>query len=104
MNAFVAAIDLLFADPNLGREAWHRDGEGQFTQVRVIIKSPDDVVGFGEARIWAETTIVDMRVSELLEPRPGDQLTLGEETFVIQGEPKRDRERLVWTLDLRSEG
>ena len=31
MNAFVAAIDLLFADPNLGREAWHRDGEGQFT-------------------------------------------------------------------------
>ena len=45
----------------------------------------------------------DMRVSELSDPRPGDQLTLGDETFVIQGEPKRDRERLVWTLDLRPE-
>ncbi len=103
MNAFAAATDLLFADPNLGRAAWHRDGEGQFTPVRVILKSPDDVVGFGEARIWSETTIVDMRVSELSDPRPGDQLILGEETFVIQGEPKRDRERLVWTLDLRPE-
>ncbi len=49
MNAFAAATDLLFADPNLGRAAWHRDGEGQFTPVWVILKSPDDVVGFGEA-------------------------------------------------------
>jgi hypothetical protein len=35
-------------------------------------------------------------------PRPGDRLVLDGETFV-QGEPMRDRERLVWTLDTRPE-
>ena len=35
-------------------------------------------------------------------PRPGDQLTVDGETFVIQGEPeRRDPDRLVWTLDVR---
>jgi hypothetical protein len=36
-------------------------------------------------------------------PRPGDQLTVGGQTFVIQGEPeRRDPDRLVWTLDIRT--
>jgi hypothetical protein len=36
-------------------------------------------------------------------PRPDDQLTVGGETFAIQGEPeRRDPDRLVWTLDARS--
>jgi hypothetical protein len=25
---------------------------------------------------------------------------IGDETFLIQGEPRRDRERLIWTIDL----
>ena len=43
-----------------------------------------------------------MRASEVANPRPGDQLTLGSETFVVQGEPeRRDPDRLVWMLDVR---
>ncbi len=30
-----------------------------------------------------------------------DLIILGAESFVVQGEPIRDRERLIWTLDLR---
>jgi hypothetical protein len=31
---------------------------------------------------------------------PGDQLTVGGESFLMQGEPeRRDPDRLVWTLD-----
>jgi phage terminase large subunit-like protein len=34
--------------------------------------------------------------------RPGDQVTFGGDTFVIQGEPeRRDPDRFVWTLDVR---
>jgi hypothetical protein len=40
-------------------------------------------------------------VSEVAEPAAGDTLTVGGETFVVQGEPVRDREQLVWTLDVR---
>ena len=55
------------------------------------------------ARLWSETTRFDLRVSEVASPRPGDRLVLDGETFVVQGEPVRDRERLVWTLDVRPE-
>ena len=34
-------------------------------------------------------------------PRPGDVIVIGADSHVIQGEPLRDRERLIWTLDLR---
>jgi hypothetical protein len=37
------------------------------------------------------------------DPRPGDCLVLDGVTLVIQGQPARDRERLVWTLDTRTE-
>jgi hypothetical protein len=36
-------------------------------------------------------------------PAPGDRILIGAEGFTIQGEPIRDRERLVWTLDLQPE-
>jgi hypothetical protein len=43
-----------------------------------------------------------VRPSEVPSPRPGDQLALDGETFVVQGEPeRRDPDRLVWTLDTR---
>ena len=99
MTAFLAALDLLFADPNLAHEAWHRDSEGQFSRIRIIPRRSDDVTTFGAARLVSETMRFDVRVSELPAPRPNEQILLGEETFLIQGEPIRDRERLVWTIE-----
>jgi len=40
-------------------------------------------------------------VAEVPAPRPGDRLEIDSDAFLIQGEPVRDRERLVWTVDLR---
>jgi hypothetical protein len=60
-------------------------------------------VGFGETRIHAEMATVELRASEVANPRSGDQLSAGGETFVVQGEPeRRDPDRLVWSLDVRS--
>lgn len=99
MTAFAVAVDLLFADPNLSHEAWHRVSEGQFTRIRIIMRRNDDVTTFGAARLVSETLRFDVRVSELPAPRPDEQILLGDETFLIRGEPIRDRDRLIWTIE-----
>jgi hypothetical protein len=52
--------------------------------VRVIAKRPDTIMGFGETRIHTEAATFEVRASEIASPRPGDQLTVGTETFVVR--------------------
>ena len=100
-SVFASAIDGLFADSNIARDATYIAHGGTPQLVRVITRRADEVTGFGEARLWSETTRVDLRVSEVANPRPGDRIEIEGEAFNIQGEPMRDRERLVWTVNLR---
>ncbi len=92
---------MLFADPNLGRDAVYIADGGTPVLVRVVTRRADAVTDFGEARLWSETTRVDLRVAEVPNPRPGERIEIDGDAFLIQGEPVRDRERLVWTVDLR---
>jgi hypothetical protein len=101
MSIFATAIDNLFADPAIARDATYTAEGGSPVAVRVVLRRPDEITGFGDARLWSETTRVDLRVVEVSNPRPGDALEIDGEAFLIQGEPVRDRERLVWTIDLR---
>ena len=101
MTAFAAAIDGLFADGNIARDAVYVAEGGAPQLVRVVTRRADEVTGFGDARLWSETTRVDLRVAEAPAPRPGDRIEIEGDAFLIQGEPVRDRERLVWTVDLR---
>ncbi|TBN43594.1 MULTISPECIES: head-tail joining protein [Paracoccus] len=101
MIAVVAALDALFADGNIARDGVYVADGGTPVLVRVVTRRTDEVTGFGEARIWSETTRIDLRVAEVPNPRPGDRLEIDGDAFLIQGEPVRDRERLVWTVDLR---
>lgn len=101
MSIFSAAIDNLFADPAIARDATYTADGGTPVIVRAVMRRADEITGFGEARLWSETTRIDLRVAELPAPRPGDRIEIDGEAFLIQGEPVRDRERLVWTLDLR---
>ena len=101
MTVFQGAVDATFAA--FGIDAVYTPaGGGEPISVRIIAKRPDEIIGFGETRIHAETTTFEVRASEVSSPGPGDQLTVGGESFVIQGEPeRRDPDRLVWTLDVR---
>lgn len=101
MSVFAAAIDNLFADPNIARDATYVAEGGTPVLVRVVTRRADEVTGFGDARLWSETTRIDLRVAEVATPRPGDRVEIAGEAFLIQGEPMRDRERLIWTVDLR---
>ena len=76
MTAFAAALDALFADAHLARDVVYTAEGGAPSLVRAILRRPDDVTGFGEARIWSETTRLDLRLSEVANPRPGDRIEI----------------------------
>ena len=103
MNAFATAMNVIFADPNLAVDAlWFAGATGPGVALRVIRKSPDEVTPFGAGRILSETTQLDARVADMPTPALGDLIRIGTEAFILQGEPKLDRERLMWTLNTRT--
>jgi hypothetical protein len=100
MTAFEGAVDATFAA--FGIDAVYTPAGGEPVSVRVIAGRPDTIVRFGETRIHAETATFEVRAREVASPRPEDQLTVGGQTFVVQGEPeRRDPDRMLWTLDVR---
>jgi hypothetical protein len=102
MNAFATAMNMIFADANMAVDAlWLAGGTGPGVSVRVIRKSPDEITPFGAGRNLSETTMLDARVADMPTPAPGDLIRIGAEDFLVQGEPKADRERLIWTLNTR---
>ncbi len=95
-DAFVAAIDALFADPNIGEDAlWKAGGEGAGVAVRIIRKSPDRMAEFGESRVVLPTVGIDIRRSQATTIVDGDLIVIGAETFKIIGEPMGDALGLV---------
>ena len=103
MNAFATAIDRIFADPNMAVDAlWFAGGTGPGVTVRVIRKSPDEITPFGAGRILSNTTLLEARIADMPTPAPGDLIRIGLEDFILQGEPKLDRERLIWSLNMRT--
>lgn len=73
MNAFAAAVGALFADPNTGRDAVYIADGGAPVLVRAVARRADAITDFGDARLWSETTRIDLRVAEVANPAPRRQ-------------------------------
>ncbi len=102
MSAFDLAVEDLFADSNISQTAIYRvGGIGDGVRVRIIARQPDRDIEFGDISIHTATAIFEIMVSAVPTPAEGDTITMGDETFVIQGEPKRDAERLIWNINTR---
>lgn len=102
MSAFTEAIDALFADANLGIDAVYRaTGADPGVPMRVILRRPDRIVDFSETRIVAETVVIDVRVGEVASLTEGDTVEVDGTVYVIQGTPRRDEGRLIWTMEAR---
>lgn len=102
MSVFEAALGRIFGTPSMAVAAvWISATTSDERTVRVIRRAPDRITEFGAGRFVSDTMMVDVRASDLPDPRPGDLLVIGADSFILQGEPVRDRERLIWTLDLR---
>ena len=84
MTVFAGAVDATFAA--FGIDASYTPTGGDPIPVRVIARRPDTIVGFGETRIHADTATFEVRANDVASPRPDDQLTIGGETFVVQGD------------------
>ncbi len=98
--AFGAAIDTIFRDANVAEDAiWRAGGLGSGFAVRVIRKSPDEVVSFGSSRTVMATVLIDVRVSEVASPASGDTAEIEGDVFEIIGTPVRDGLGLVWTCE-----
>ena len=101
-NAFAAATNDLFVDPNVAADAVYLPSTGGAgSDVRVILKRPDEVASFGEARIATETLVLLVRVAEVQDPEEDDMFLIDGKSYVVQGVPVADALRLVWTLNTR---
>jgi len=99
-SAFAAAIDAIFRDTNVAEDAlWRAGGAGGGVAVRIVRKSPDEIVGFGNSRAVLPTVFIDTRVSELPAPAVGDTVEINGDLFDIIGTPTRDSLGLVWTCE-----
>ena len=102
MSVFAAAMDRIFSHTAMAVPAlWISAATSEERTIRIIARAPDRVTDFGAGRFVSDSMMVDVRVADLPDPRPGDLIVIGTDSHVIQGEPLRDRERLIWTLDLR---
>ena len=100
MDAFSAATDVLFSDPNIARDAtWRAGGAGDGVMVRIITKRPDQVVGFGDSRAILPTMLIDVRRSEIPNPASGDTVEIDAAVFEVIATPVADSLGLVWTCE-----
>jgi hypothetical protein len=100
VSAFPAAVDAIFADDNIGEDAiWRTGGVGADAPVRVIRKSPDKIVGFGDSRAVMPSVLIDVRTSEVALPAAGDTVEITGGVFDIIAEPTADTLRLVWSCE-----
>ncbi|MCL7466331.1 hypothetical protein [Phaeovulum sp. NW3] len=104
MSIFAAAMDRIFTHASMAAPAlWISATRSEERPIRIIRRAPDRIVEFGAGRFVSDSLMVDVRIIDLPEPRPGDLIVIGTDSFLVQGEPLRDREQLIWTLDLRPE-
>lgn len=96
------ATAALFRDPNLSQDAvWRSGGAGAPVAVRVMLRRPDAVTGFGEGRFVTDSVMIDVECAALGVLAPGDTLEVGGVIYEVRGEPMRDALRHVWKAEAR---
>ena len=95
--SFKQAVDRLF--DRLGLDALYR-ANGEDTPIKVILKSPDQIVDFREAQIHTPTNMMEIRVTDIAKPKAGDEIILDGASYRVQGEPVQDTHHLVWKMEV----
>lgn len=100
LDAFAAAIDAIFRDANVAEDAvWRAGGAGDGVTVRVVRKSPDRIVGFGDSRAILPSVLIDVRRSDVAAPAVGDTVEIAGDVFEVIAAPVVDSLGLVWTCE-----
>ena len=96
MTAFADALDDLFADPNMAVTVSYLG-----SPVRALVRRPDRDIEFSDITVHTGTAVFEIRRRDVPAPVAGDIIIHDGDSFVVQGEPRLDAERLIWTLDTR---
>ena len=96
MTAFTDALDDLFADSNMTVTVSY-----QGSPMRALVRRPDRDIEFSDITVHTGTAVFEIRRRDVPAPQAGDVIVHDGDSFVVQGEPRLDGERLVWTLDTR---
>ena len=69
--------------------------------VRVMLRRPDAVTGFGEGRFVTDSVLIDVECAALGALAPGDTFEIGGVIYEVRGQPLRDALRHVWKAEAR---
>lgn len=100
MTAFSIAIQTLFNDRNVSRDAFFLPLMGSNKAVRVITRAPDIYQNIGQSVIETPSLVLEVQVADCPSIVPGDQFMIEGITYSVQGVPRRDSEQLVWQVDV----
>ena len=99
-NVFDTAIQALFSDANLAVEATFIPVSGANKAVRVVTRAPDLYQNIGQSVIHTPSLVLEVQVADCPTLTVGDKFLISQITYVVQGEPRRDSERLTWQVDI----
>lgn len=100
-GAFGAAVEVLFENEDLAVDILYRPKGQPAVPVRAIVRAPTATETFVQTRRSADTVTLDVRQAEVPAPASGDEVEVSGKTYIVQGTPLADPQRLVWTLDTR---
>lgn len=102
-RAFALAAAAMFADRNIAREAVFRaGGSGPDTPVRIILRRPDQVTGFGDGRYVTGALEVKVPATSVPQLVQGDVFETSDGVFEVRGAPRLDAHGLIWTGEARA--
>ena len=100
MSVFDTAVATLFADPNMALDATFIPQVGENVPLRVVLRAPDAFAKVGSSIIDTPTQTLEVKVADCPSPAPGDQFLIGQTTYTVQGEARRDELQLTWLVDI----
>jgi hypothetical protein len=108
MGIFEDGLALFFDGDFIAVDAEHRPGgNGAGVPVKVILRQPDSLENYGVSQLRMPSTMLDVRIAECERVADRDTFTLVDPctgrdiVYTVEGAPKRDLERLVWTCGCR---
>jgi hypothetical protein len=100
MSVFETAMDALFKDQNLAKTATFIPKNGPNKEVQVVTKSPDLYPAFGQSLVETPSLVLEVRYADCPRVKADDQFRIAAVTYQVQGEPRRDVDRLIWLVDV----
>ncbi len=95
--AAIASVDGLFR-----AAVWKVGGAGSGTNIRALVRRPDQVTEWGASRLASPTTTVIVPVALAPTLAAGDTVTMPDATvYTITGEPIRDPQQAIWRCEVR---